>query len=181
MDTVSSANRARDDAEASTDIPPSKMVPMRTSWSCVLHSKGTSKTRAFLGCADGRASWDAAAPARSGATRLAAALLTSYEAAATKLSASPISNVGFEVAVDGSHASVDMTGTLPGTPVHGDIGQEITYWLTATAFSDATIDSVDFTFNGDCAAYGVASGGDNCMGTIDRRLFAKTESYEVAR
>jgi hypothetical protein len=165
------------------------VVLKETSWSCVTDATGSSAVRAFRGCHDKRPSWASvraasaawAQDARQEASDLAAALHASYRSAVTTLGVTPISGVGFDVTLNGSHAVVDVTGNAPAPPVAGELGDEVTHWLTATAFSDASVTSVAFTFNGDCTAYGVATGGDACVGTIDRAHFAETLSYEVVR
>jgi hypothetical protein len=186
MDTVPSATRAQRDAEAWKAVPPAKDVLLKTSWSCVMEAKGASGVRAFRGCVDAHATWGAVAGAsavssRPSQTDVAKAELASYRAAAVTLGITPVSHAGFEVALHGSHATINMTGTRSQALKEGDPGQEMVWWLTATAFSNASIDSVEFTFNGDCTAFGVATGGDTCMDTIDRRDFANSGTYGVER
>jgi hypothetical protein len=189
IDVVPSATRAERDAHAPASISSGEVVPTETSWSCVTKATGTSRARAFRGCTHRQPTWTAVAAAspasapdsRTGEGDLTAAMLASYQAAVTRLDVTPIPGAGFDVALDGSHATVNMRGTMPAPPIPGDIGQEITNWLTATAFSDASVDTIDFTFNGDCTNYGLATGGDACVGTIDRPHFAEMQSYEVVR
>ncbi|MDR7384584.1 GerMN domain-containing protein [Promicromonospora iranensis] len=161
METTSGEERAQLDAEAVADDPPPSAEPCPETPAGPRSADGA--TTPYLGCEpQGGVQATARSVTKGPAT-------TTLGTAVDEVLASYLPGAELApttVQIDQGEATVDVAAgfeqALSDSGVYpGDVWQALLF----TAHSNGTIDSVQFTLDGDCLAFAYATGGDMCAST----------------